>query len=108
MDTKTIEEGKNTAITAYILVVGALIAMSMNSENKNPFASFHIRQALGLSILFVAIGYSLSGIWAVEFVFPFWIFIAVLWGYGLYTAISGQTQPMPLVGKLFQNIFKKL
>ncbi|MFP9098616.1 hypothetical protein ACLI09_06135 [Flavobacterium sp. RHBU_24] len=108
MDTKTIEEGKSTAITAYILVVGALIAMSMNADNKNPYASFHVRQGLGLSILFVAIGYTLSNIWAVEFVFPFWLFIAVLWGYGLYTAISGQITPMPLVGKLFQKVFKKL
>ena len=108
MDTKTIEDGKSTAITAYILVVGALIAMSMNSENKNPFASFHVRQGLGISILFVAIGYSISGLESPMITYPFWIFTAVLWGYGLYSAISGQMQPMPLVGGLFQKIFKKL
>lgn len=108
MDKETIDQGKPAAITAYILVVGALIAMSMNAENKNPYASFHVRQALGLSILFVALGYTLSGFWAPMIVFPFWIFMAVLWGYGLYTAISGQTTPMPLIGKLFQKVFKKM
>ena len=105
---ETIEKGKTIAITSYILVVGALIAMSMNSENKNAYASFHIRQALGLSILFVAIGYTLSGFWNPMIVYPFWIFMSVLWGYGLFTAITGQMRPLPLVGGLFQKVFKNL
>lgn len=108
MDSKNIEQGKGAAITSYILIVGALIAMSMNSENKNPFASFHIRQALGLSILFIALGYSISGFENPMITYPFWLFMSVLWGYGLYTAISGQTRPMPLVGGLFQKLFKNL
>lgn len=107
-DKETVEKGKPTAITAYILVVGALIAMSMNADDKNPYASFHVRQALGLSILFVAVGFTLSGFWAPMIVFPFWIFMAVLWGYGLYTAIAGQTTPMPLIGRFFQKVFKTL
>jgi len=108
MDKETIEPGKPAAITAYILVVGALIAMSMNAENKNPYASFHVRQGMGISILFVGIGYSISGLENPMVTYPFWIFIAVLWGYGLFTAISGQTTPMPLIGKLFQKVFKNL
>lgn len=110
MDSKTIEEGKSIAITAYILVVGVLIAISMNSDKKNPYASYHIRQALGLSILFVAIGYTLSGFSAEapQILLPFWICMSVLWGYGLYTAISGQVRPMPLIGSVCQKFFKNL
>ncbi|KOS05171.1 hypothetical protein AM493_03300 [Flavobacterium akiainvivens] len=110
MDIKTIEEGKSTAITSYILVVGVLIAMSMNSEKRNAFASYHIRQALGLSILFVAIGYTLSGFSAdaPEILLPFWLCMTVLWGYGLYTAISGQMRPMPIIGTLCQKVFKTI
>lgn len=104
----TIEEGKSTAITAYILIVGALIAMSMNADDKNPYASFHIRQALGLSILFVAIGYSISGFEDPMITFPFWIFMSVLWGYGIVSAIKGETTPIPLLGNFFQKFFKKL
>jgi len=104
----TIEEGKSTAITAYILIVGALIAMSMNAENKNAYASFHIRQALGLSILFVAIGYSISGFEEPMITYPFWIFMSVLWSYGVITAIRGEATPVPLVGGFFQKFFKKL
>jgi uncharacterized membrane protein len=108
MDTKTVEEGKSAAIMGYAFVVGVLIAMSMNSEKKNPYASYHIRQSLGLSILFVAIGYTLSGLWIAEVVFPFWICMIVLWGYGVYTAITGQMRPIPLIGGVCQKIFKNL
>ena len=103
---EVIEKGKPAAITAYILVVGAFIALSMNSEDKNPYASFHVRQALGLSLLFIIIGYTLSGYWNPMIVYPFWIFISILWTYGIYTAIAGQTRPIPLLGNLFQKFFK--
>jgi hypothetical protein len=44
---------KNTAIIAYLTIIGSVIAIFMNQEeNKSEFASFHIRQALGLFILF--------------------------------------------------------
>lgn len=108
MDAKTIEEGKPTAITAYILVIGAFIAMSMNSENKNPYASFHVRQALGLSLVFIIVGYTLSGFWMPMVVYPFWVIMSLLWSYGIYTAIAGVTKPMPILGGLFQKFFKNL
>ncbi|MXN90588.1 hypothetical protein GR160_05065 [Flavobacterium sp. Sd200] len=108
MNKEIVEQGKSTAITAYILVVGALIAMSMNSENKNPYASFHVRQAMGLSILFVLIGYTISGFADPMITFPFWLFMSVLWGYGIVSAIKGDTTPVPLLGNFFQKFFKKL
>lgn len=108
MDSQTIKEGKSAAITAYILGVGAFIAMSMNSENKNPYASFHIRQGMGLTLIFIIIGYTLSGYWTPMIAYPFWIFMSVLWTYGIYTASVGQTTPIPLLGGLFQKFFKKL
>ena len=60
MDKEVIKQGKTIAIISYILFIGPLIAMSMNSENKNEFASFHIRQGLGLTLTFVIIGVSIS------------------------------------------------
>jgi hypothetical protein len=32
-----------------------------------------------------------------------WIFISVLWSYGIFTAIKGETKPMPLLGAYFQK-----
>jgi len=103
-----IEEGKSIAITSYILIIGVLIAMSMNSEDKNSFASFHIRQALGLSLTFISFGAIISNFDSFLITFPMWICISVLWTYGIFSAINGQTKPIPLVGGLFQKWFRSI
>lgn len=104
----SIEKGKPIAITSYILIIGVLIAMSMNSEDKNSFASFHIRQALGLSLTFISLGAIISNFDSFFITFPMWICISILWTYGIFTAIQGQTKPIPLVGGLFQKWFQKI
>lgn len=40
MEKDMIKEGKTAAIISYILIVGPLISLSMNSENKNKYAAF--------------------------------------------------------------------
>ena len=108
MDLKTIEDGKSAAITSYILIVGVFIAMSMNSESKNPYASFHIRQALGLSITFISLGLIISNFDSMMISLPMWIFISVLWSYGLFSAINGTIKPLPLLGNFFQKGLKSI
>ena len=102
------DNGKAIAITSYILIVGALIAMSMNAESKNKFASFHIRQAVGLSITFIALGSIISYFENPMITYPMWIFISILWTYGLITAAKGEMIPVPLLGNIYQKIFKSL
>ena len=104
----SIEKGKTPAITAYILIVGVVIAISMNSEDKNRFASFHIRQALGLSLTFISLGLIISNFDNVMIAIPMWVFISVLWTYGIFTAINGETKPLPLLGNLYQKWFKTI
>ncbi len=101
----TVEEGKTAAITSYILIVGVLIAMSMNSENKNSFASFHIRQALGLTITFLSLGLLVSNFDSLMISATMWIFVSILWTYGFFTAIKGDMKPLPLLGSFFQKTF---
>lgn len=108
MDKKTISEGKSIAITSYILIVGVLIALSMNSENKNTFAAFHIRQGLGLTVTFIIIGVSISSFENIMVAIPMWIFISVLTIYGIFTAAMGKTIALPIVGRLFQKLFKSI
>lgn len=104
----SVEGGKTSAITAYILIIGVVIAMSMNSDDKNKFASFHIRQALGLSLTFISLGLIISNFDNVMIAIPMWIFVSVLWGYGIFSAINGETKPLPLLGNYFQKWFKSI
>ena len=47
-------EGKNIAIIAYITIIGLIIAFVMNNEKKDHFASYHIKQSLGLGLTFIS------------------------------------------------------
>ncbi|WP_034922136.1 DUF4870 domain-containing protein [Gillisia sp. CAL575] len=100
-----IENGKSAAIVAYLTIIGTIIAYFMNNETKNSFASFHIRQALGIHITYFVLGafVSIFDSWMVSY--SFWIFIIILWGYGLVTAIQGEQKEVPLLGAQFQKWF---
>jgi uncharacterized membrane protein len=108
MDNKNIEAGKTAAITSYILGIGVFIAMSMNAEDKNEFASFHIRQGLGLTLTFISLGLIISNFNSLMISAPMWIFISVLWSYGIFSAIKGETKPVPLLGIYFQKWLKSI
>lgn len=101
----TIENGKTAAIVAYLTIIGTIIAYFMNNDTKNTFASFHIRQALGIHITYFLLGafVSIFDSWMVSY--SFWIFIIILWGYGLVTAIRGEQKEVPLLGEQFQKWF---
>jgi len=104
-----IEQGKTAAITSYILGIGVFIAMSMNSgEDKNEFASFHIRQGLGITLTFISLGLIISNFDSLMISAPMWIFVSVLWSYGIFSAIKGETKPVPLLGGFFQKAFKSI
>lgn len=102
------KEGKTAAIVAYLTIFGTLIAYFFNNDSKNPFASFHIRQALGIHIVFYMLGIlvSLFNTWLISA--PFYIFIAVLLGYGLVGAIQGKAHLVPLLGVQFQKWFSTI
>jgi uncharacterized membrane protein len=99
----TIEKGKTAAITSYILGIGVFIAMSMNADDKNAFASFHIRQGLGLTLTFISLGLIISNFDSLMISAPMWVFVSVLWSYGIFSAIKGETKPIPLLGNFFQK-----
>lgn len=102
------QEGRPAAIVSYITIVGTIIAYFMNNETKNPFASFHIRQALGIHITFYLLGLLISWFdsWLISS--AFYIFILVLWGYGLVAAIQGEENEVPFLGSKFQEWFNTI
>lgn len=105
---KTAQEGKLAGIVAYLTIVGTIIAYFINNDTKNPFASFHIRQALGIHISFYMLGLIVSQFnsWIISS--AFYVFILVLWGYGLIGAIQGEANESPILGRQFQKWFQTI
>ncbi len=100
------KQGKTAAIVAYITIIGTIVAIFMNNENKNQFASFHIRQAFGLWITFYILGAFVSlftDTWLISG--PFYIFIFTLILYGIITASREEQKAVPLIGSYFQEWF---
>lgn len=104
----TSDQGKTYAIVSYLHIIGAIIAIVLNNDKKDPFASFHIRQALGLCLLSMLLGTLVSGFdnWFVTG--PFYLFFFVLWLFGFIGAVQGRMTLIPVLGPFFQNLFKSL
>ncbi|WP_445734467.1 DUF4870 domain-containing protein [Mariniflexile sp.] len=95
-------DGKNVAIIAHITLIGWIIALFMNNNTKNEFASFYIRQMLGLMI----VAFILSFIPFVGWILN--IIMLVLWIISLLGAFEGQKKLVPVLGEYFQDWFKSL
>ena len=94
--------GKTIAIVSYITIIGWVIALILNNNEKNSFASFHIRQSLGINLL----GMALTFIPVIGWILGIAVFI--FWVIGLIAAITERTVPVPVIGGLFQDWFKTL
>lgn len=104
----TVEEGKTTAIVSYLTIVGTVIAIIMNNEKKNAFAAFHVRQALGLFLTHFALGYFVGALDSWMATRIFWGALAVLWLIGFIGALNGQERKIPVLGDLYQRLFKSI
>ncbi|WP_276392486.1 hypothetical protein [Eudoraea chungangensis] len=98
-------EGKTTAIIAYFTLIGAIIAISMNSEPKHAFARFHARQAFGLHIVFLGFALFLSQWFHFYVWIGLYIFYFILWLYGFVGALGNQKNKVPILGDYFQTWF---
>lgn len=106
---KDLEKGKTTAIVSYFTIIGSIIAIFMNQEeNRSEFASFHIRQALGIFLTFLLLGYPIGHFDSWMISSAFWVFIFILWLYAFLGVLSGEKRIVPLVGAFYQNMFKSL
>jgi uncharacterized membrane protein len=96
--------GKKKAIIAYLSFVGFLIAATMNSDPKDEFATWHIKNMFGILL-----------IWIVSMAVQFNIdlltgdilnIISVLMlAYSLIMAILGKKKAIPFLSKKFQEWF---
>ena len=102
-------EGKTAATIAYITIIGLIIAFVMNNDKKNAFASYHIKQSLGLALTGFALGVigmiPILG-WIINL---FGLFVLLyMWIMGLVNAINGQEKAVPILGNKYIEWFKNL
>lgn len=106
------KNAKISGVTAYLTIVGFLIAFFMNLEEKADFANFHLRQSLGIWTLFFSFAYLLGIIPNDSTYFMafngFLICFFILWTYALIGAVQNKKQLVPIFGKLFQKLFRFL
>ena len=95
-------DGKTKAIVAHITIIGWIIALVINSSEKDEFASYYIRQTLGIYLL----GIVLSIIPVINLIG--WIVVFVLWLLSLIASIQGEMKETPVVGKYFQDWFRSI
>jgi len=105
MNNQAVHEGKSIAIISYFWWIGLIIAFIMNINKKNTFASFHIRQMLGLLLLNISVNlvykYVNDSIGLILGIGTF-----VLWLIGFLGAYKGEDKKVPFIGDLFQDWFK--
>lgn len=108
MQNHTVQEGKTIAIISYITVIGTLIAFIMNQNKHNYFASFHIRQAIGIFLIGLLVNFlnRYSNFDWLGIILGLGVF--VLWIIGLIGAIQGEEKKVPLLGEQFQEWFKNI
>jgi len=108
MNTNTVKEGKTIAIISYITIIGLIIAFVMNQNKKNYFASFHIRQAIGIALLDLVISMvanymnlgiigNILGLGALA--------LSII---GIIGAVQGEERKIPFLGDQFQEWFKSI
>jgi len=88
------------SIIAHITLIGWVIALLLNNENKDVQTSFYVRQTLGLYITGLVLSFIPILGWILSLVvFAFWVL-------SLINAIQNNMNEIPLVGKFYQDLFK--
>ena len=96
------KDEKTIAIIAHMFFIGWIIALIMNNKNKDAYASFYIRQVLGIMIL----AFICSFVPVIGWIANIGVFI--LWVISLIGAVSGELRHIPFFGKRFQEWFNTL
>ena len=98
---EVLSDNKTIAIIAHLTIIGWIIALVMNNNEKTELGSFYIRQVLGIILIGLLSLIPILGIFV-------GIFCLVLWVVSLVGALGGTKKPVFLFGEQFQEWFKSL
>ena len=106
MENQTANDGKTYAIISHLWLIGLIIAFILNNSKKNSFASFYIRQMMGINLFIIINKYLVYDMIGSFVGWIIGVIIFVLWFISLMGAIKGEEKVIPIVGEQFQNWFK--
>ncbi|MEE4000535.1 hypothetical protein V1T75_09295 [Tenacibaculum sp. FZY0031] len=106
MENLTVNEGKTEAIISHFTVIGLIIGFILNMNKRNDFASFYIRQMLGLNVLQLLNGWVVYRYLGSNAGWIVGVLLFVLWLISLLAVLKGEKKLVPVVGEQFQNLFK--
>ncbi len=95
-------DAKTKAIVAHLWFIGWIIALVINSGQKEELASYYIRQTLGLYLASHILVFIPVVGWIIS------IILFVFWILSLVGAINGEMKETPVIGKYFQDWFRSL
>jgi uncharacterized membrane protein len=103
------KQGKTPAILAYITILGWIAGLVMNQQEKSPFASYHLRQGLGLFLT----GFAFSFINIIpllgQVVFLIGLVVLfIMWINGLLNALNEKEKPVLFLGEYYNKWFHSL
>ncbi|NND88246.1 MAG: hypothetical protein HKM28_03255 [Flavobacteriaceae bacterium] len=96
------------AALAYLTFIGWIVALILNQKDRSELVAFHLRQMLGLMLLYVSVSVLDS---VINFPLLFWIMylaVIVLWIFGLIAALRKETTPLPFIGIYFEDWFRSI
>jgi len=100
----TATEGKSTALIAYAPFVGFIIAFFINKDENHEFATWHIKNMFGLTLLFIIslVIQSQIDVTAGDII---WLICVLLWLFSWAMAFFNKKKGIPILSEKFQEWF---
>ena len=96
------------ALVAYLGIIGVIIAAAINSEKKDSFISFHLRQAAFITSIILCLNFMNLQPDNSTFRLIIWTLSLSFKSVGIYFVVQNKTTPVPFIGNLAQKLFKSL
>jgi uncharacterized membrane protein len=94
------KKDNTVAIVSYIYILGWIIAFLLYGKNKTELGAYHLRQSLGLHVTFSLLLFFGTVGKILSLVTVLFMIIGVIY------AIQHEKKPVPIVGDLYQSLFK--
>jgi hypothetical protein len=99
-------DAKTKAIISHVFFIGWIIALIFNMSQKEEYASYYIRQNLGIIICWIALSIFIK-IPVINWVaWIGYLVVGIFWLMSLIWSITDVMKPIPFLGDKFQEWFR--